>query len=543
MKIFLRSVWGYTKPYFFSRAGLLPSLLLVVAITFQLIVVAAEVARNQWRNDFFESLQKRDWDEFVHQFWVYLVIAAVLIVGTVYQTYFIKSLSVRWRRWLTEHFVNRWLDDASHYRMKLLPVRGDNPDQRIADDTRKFAENALSLCVGLIGAVVTLASFITVLWLISPPVSVSFMGEQRVVPGLLVWCALIYSAIGTWVAHLIGRYLIPLNYQHDRLEGDFRFDLVRVRDSGEQIATLHGEQVEKDILAGRFARVVDNWFALIRREKLLGFFSEGFKHASLYFPYLVLAPFYFAETLQFGQLMQAGSAFSIVRVSLSYFVTAYQQLAEWVAVTQRLDGLDADLSAAQKLGTLPPFEREPAADMPGLSAENLVAWNVDRDRELGTLPSLHMVPGEMHTLRSRSGSGKTSIVRALASLWPFTSGRLEISGRKLVLPQNAYMPPGTLKRALVYPLGEQEVDDTTAIAALAAVGLSSLADHLQDESVIARLSGGERQRIAFARALIFKPDVLVMDEPTSWLDQRAHDELFDVLKLHLPRAIVLSTST
>lgn len=541
MKTFLRSAWRYTKPYFFSRAHLLPLALLAVAIACQLIVVGAEVARNQWRNDFFEALQKRDWDAFVQQFWVYIAIAAVLIVATINQNYFIKSLSIRWRRWLTEHFTDRWLAGANHYLMTLLPTRGDNPDQRIADDTRKFAEHALTLFVGLIGAVVTLLSFIAVLWLISPPISVPVMGRQYVIPGILVWCALLYSAVGTWLTHLIGRYLIPLNYQHDRLEGDFRFDLVRVRDSGEQIATLGGEDVEKSILAGRFARIVDNWFALIRRERTLGFFSEGFKHVSLYFPYLVLAPMYFSGTLQFGLLMQAGSAFATVRSSFSYFVTAYQKLAEWIAVTQRLDGLDTDLGAAQQLAPLPACHAD--AGIAKIDAENLVAWNGNRDRKLGTLRALQMTSSQMNKLSAPSGSGKTSIVRALAGLWPFTSGRLEIDGRRLVLPQNAYMPPGSLKRALAYPLAERDVDDATANDALKAVGLGSLVSDLHSEGVTQRLSGGERQRIAFARALIYKPDVLIMDEPASWLDRHAHDELFAVLKQRLPGAIVLSTST
>ena len=539
MTTFFRAAWRYTRPYFLSRSGGVALALLATAIGFQLAVVAAEVARNQWRNDFFQSLQDRNWDEFVRQFWVYVVIAAGLIVSTVYQRYFVQSLTIRWRGWLTQHFVGRWLRGPTHYQMRLLAATADNPDQRIAEDTRKFAEHALSLFVGLIGAIVTLFSFVTVLWLISPPVTVTVIGEDRVIPGLLVWCALGYSIVGTYLAHLIGRILIPLRFQQDHREGDFRFGLVRIRDNAEEIATLKGEPVEREELATRFDRVVHNWYALIGREKRLGFFAEAYKHASLYFPYLVLAPLYFAGTLQFGLLMQAGSAFAIVRTSLSYFITAYQELAEWIAVTQRLSGLDRELDSVERLQGLS-FAQ--ASEGTRLDAAEVKVWDPSHARMLGTLEHLSLAPGDSHTLRSESGSGKTSIVRTLAGIWPFADGRISLGSAPMALPQRSYLPLGSLKKAVTYPLPAHTIDDGAVQAALHAVGLGRLADHLDDTKVADTLSGGERQRVGFARILIARPSLVILDEPTSALDVEAHSELLATLRSRLPECAIFRTS-
>lgn len=544
MRSFLRAAWGYTRPYFHGRAGLAPILLLAAVVACQLGFVAAEVARNHWRNDFFQSLQDRDWDEFVRQFWVYLAIAAALILTSVYQQYFTQWLSMRWREWLTSRFLDRWLSGSAHYQVRFLDGSGDNPDQRIAEDTKKFAVAALSLSVGLLGALVTLASFVAILWSISATVRVSLGSETYVVPGLLVWAALAYSIAGTLLAHVIGRLLIALSYEQDKVEGSFRFGLARVRNHSEEIALLGGDGAERLQLDGRFRDVLQNWFALIRRQKLLGFFAESYKHASLYFPYLVLAPFYFSGEMQLGVLMQAGSAFATVRTSLSFFVTAYRELSEWIAVTQRLSGLDQDLDRVQSLRS-PIIEDATLAGQPVVSVQALRVMGGARGGTIGALHELNLDRGGTVVLHGRSGSGKTSVLRVLAGIWPFADGTVRVAnGRRVIaLPQRSYMPTGTLKEALAYPLRGDHVADHAVQDALRDVGLSDFVDRLYDRKIVDTLSGGERQRVSIARILISDAEVVLLDEATSALEASAQDELLLAVRRRLPRAVIIATAT
>ena len=543
MRAFARAAWGYTRPYFGS-AGFGPVLLLFAVVACQLGLVAAEVARNHWRNDFFQSLQDKDWAEFVRQFWVYLAIAAALILTSVYQQYFTQWLTMRWREWLTSRFLDRWLSRGAHYKMRFVEGASDNPDQRIAEDTEKFAASALSISVGLLGAIVTLFSFVAILWSISATVGITMGGETYVIPGLLVWAALLYSLAGTVLAHVIGRALIALNYERDKVEGSFRFGLARVRNNSEEIALLRGDEAERRELDGRFRDVLGNWFALIRRQKLLGFFADGFKHVSLYFPYLVLAPFYFSGEMQLGVLMQAGSAFATVRTSLSFFVTAYRELTEWVAVTRRLEGLDQTLDCARVLRKAT-AEMSRGSDGPVVSVRQLRVTDPTRTRVVGSLDELDLDRGGTASLRAKSGSGKTSVVRALAGLSPFANGDVRFAeGAKLIaLPQRSYMPVGSLKEAIVYPLPAAEVADDIVAAALADVGLGRLVDRLHDRQVVDNLSGGERQRVSVARVLLSDADVVLLDEPTSALEADAHRRLIEAIRKRLPDAAVITTAT
>lgn len=544
MRAFVRAAWGYTKPYFRGRLGTGPILLLTAVVACQLGFVAAEVARNHWRNDFFQSLQDKDWDEFVRQFWVYLAIAAALILTSVYQTYFSQWLSMRWREWLTSRLLDRWLRDGAHYKIRFLDGSGDNPDQRIAEDTKKFAVTALSLSVGFLGALVTLASFVAILWSISATVGITLGGETYVVPGLLVWAALAYSVVGTLLAHVIGRALIALNYQQDKVEGSFRFGLARVRNHSEEIALLGGDSAERQHLDGRFRDVLQNWFSLIRRQKLLGIFAEFYKHASLYFPYLVLAPFYFAGEMQLGVLMQAGSAFATVRTSLSFFVTAYRELSEWVAVTQRLSGLDHDLERLQSSHSAD-VEKTTLSGHALISVRGLRVMDGADGNSIGALDKLDLGEGDAVILHAKSGTGKTSIVRVLAGAWPYADGTVKLSNGKriIALPQRSYMPGGTLKDCVTYPHQAEHVTDQAAKLALRDVGLGHLSDRLHDEKVVETLSGGERQHVSIARVLLSDADVVLLDEATSALEPGAQEELLAAIRRRLPRAAIVATAT
>ena len=336
----LAAVWRIAIPYFRSDDKWAGRGLLAAVIAIELAVVFLNVLFNRWNNVFYNALQERNQAVFTYQIGYFCVLAAFWIGLKVYQLYLNQWLQIRWRRWMTDRYLGGWLHDANHYRMQLLGDAADNPDQRIAEDTQRFVEQTLQLSIGLLSAVVTLASFVFILWGLSNEAPLHLFGKEIAIPGYLVWGALIYAVLGTTLTHLIGWPLVGLNFQQQRYEADFRFNLVRARENAEQIALLHGEPVERTRLQARFGYVVENWLAIMQRTKKLTAFTATYSQASVIFPYVLVAPAYFAEKVQLGGMMQTASAFSSVQDSLSFFITSYRTLAEWQSVVARLSGFE-----------------------------------------------------------------------------------------------------------------------------------------------------------------------------------------------------------
>ena len=343
----LSTIWRLAIPYFRSEDRWAGRILLAAVIATELSLVGITVLLNEWYNKFYNSLQERNWDVFVYQLLYYCMLAAAATVLQVYQLYLNQWLQIRWRRWMTKIYLDHWLEGSTHYRMQLLGDAADNPDQRIAEDIRMFIERALTIGVGLLSAVVTLASFVVILWVLSNAAPLILFGDVVSIPGYLVWAALIYAILGTALTHLIGWPLVPLNFNQQRYEADFRFNLVRVRENSEQIALLSGEPAESDRLLTRFGRVVSNWHLIMSRQKRLTFFTTAYNRFALVFPFLVVSPAYFAGSMQLGGLVQTAGAFGSVQTALSFFVTVYRDLAEWRAVIARLDGFDRSMAAAR----------------------------------------------------------------------------------------------------------------------------------------------------------------------------------------------------
>ena len=358
----LATIWRLAVPYFRSEDRMAGRLLLGAVVGIELTIVAITVLINQWNNRFYNALQDRNWDAFVSELMIFCGLAAAFIVLAVYQLYLNQWLQIRWRRWMTKHYLGDWLDGANHYRMQLLGDAADNPDQRLTEDIQMFVERTLNIGIGLLSAVVTLGSFVVILWGLSAAAPLYVFGSDWTFPGYLVWAALIYAVIGTALTHLIGWPLIQLNFNQQRFEADFRFNLVRVRENAEQIALLNGEPAETGRLLTRFGRVVDNFMLIMSRTKRLTFFTAAYQQISTVFPYVVVSPAYFAGTMQLGGLMQTASAFNSVQTSLSFFITVYRQLAEWRAVIQRLSGFQLSAAAARAAAVTPPvIEVVPAA--------------------------------------------------------------------------------------------------------------------------------------------------------------------------------------
>src|SRR3954468_21890854 len=350
----LATIWRLALPYFNSEDKWPGRLLLAAVVAIELAVVGVTVLINQWNARFYNALQDRNWDSFVSELLFFCVLAAAYIVLRVYQLYLNQWLQIRWRRWMTERYIGHWLDGANHYRMQMLGDAADNPDQRISEDIKQFIELFLYVAVGLLGAIVSLASFVVILWGLSAAAPLTLYGTTWNIPGYLVWAALGYAAVGTLLTHFIGRPLIALNFNQQRYEADFRFNLVRVRENSEQIALLHGETAERGRLMDRFAAVMENWLLIMTRQKRLTFLTAGYNQISIIFPFIVVSPAYFAGHIQLGALTQTASAFNSVQTALSFFVDTYVRIAEWRAVIERLAGFDVSMATANAIATRAP---------------------------------------------------------------------------------------------------------------------------------------------------------------------------------------------
>jgi putative ATP-binding cassette transporter len=539
----LAVIWRLAAPYFRSgdrRAGMA---LLAAVIAMELANVAISVLINRWNARFYDALQNRDWDSFLSELLYFCVLAGIAIVLAVYQLYLRQWLQMRWRAWMTRAYLGHWLDHANHYRMQLLGDAADNPDQRIADDIRLFVDNGLYIGIRLLGAVVSFGSFVVILWTLSAEAPFHLFGIEIAVPGYLVWAALIYAVAGTALTHWIGSPLIGLNFQQQRYEADFRFDLVRVRENGEQIALLGGEAAETHRLLDRFSRVITNWWAIMTRTKRLTFLTAGYSQVAVVFPFIVVSPAYFAGRVQLGGLMQTASAFGSVQESLSIIITVYREIAEWRAVIDRLAGFDRAIAAARAAATA-----EPSIAMrtwphgASIAIDDLTA-TLPSGAPLVAADDAVFGKGDHVLVTGPTGAGKSTLFRAIAGIWPFGRGAVELpaGGGVMTLPQRPYFPVGSLHAAVTYPALPERFDAAAVRDVLAAVGLATLAPRLAEEAHWNRLlSLGEQQRLAIARAILHAPRFLFLDEATASLDEPSEEALYRLIDAALPGVTMVS---
>ena len=545
MANFRTTVKEFTRiavPYYRSEDRWAGRVLLFTVIALQLFQVWLNVRFNAWYNTFYTALQDKDWNTFIWQLGVFSVLAAFFIVSAVYQLYLQQWLQIRWRNWLTQRYIGRWLGQGTHYRMRLKGDQADNPDQRIADDIREFVDSTLNIGIALLGSIVTLVSFVVILWTLSSATPLMIGSESYQIPGYLVWAALIYAVLGTWITHLVGRPLIQLNFNQQRYEADFRFSLVRLRENAEEVTLLAGEGAEEARLRDRFGWVIRNWYDIMRRRKRLTFLTAGYSQVALIFPFIVVSPIYFFGSLTLGGLMQIVSAFGQVQSALSFFVSAYTAIADWKAVLNRLSGFEASIDWAEGLDRTAPRVGFLTDGGKALLVEEL-SVGLPNGQEIVRLKEFSIEPGERVLVTGPSGAGKTSLFRALGGVWPFGTGSIRVpqGASVLVLPQRPYMPLGTLRGALAYPAPQdsfsaEEIDDV-----LNAVGLGAFHDQLDETAYWAdKLSGGEQQRLSIARALLQKPHWLFLDEATAALDEGSEAALYRLLIERLPGTAIVS---
>ncbi len=534
---FLGDWWRLVNPYFRSEEWPIAIVLLVGAVALTLGSVGLEVLFNEWSRRFYDALEKKDEAAFWREIMTFSWLAALFIAAAVTRYVVSPYLRLRWRRWLTGRYLAHWLDGRGYYRIELERTI-DNADQRIAEDLRQLGEYTMQLLLGFIGAVATLVSFLFILWQLSGPLSLKSIGLDVEIPGYMAIAALLYAIVGTFLANLVGRRLISLNFMKQRYEANFRFGLVRVRENAEGIALYNGERRELDMLNMRFADVFRNGWRVLFTEAQLTLYQAGYAQVAIIFPYLVTAPRFFAGAITLGVMMQTASAFGQVYSALSFFVTNYTVVAELRAVMDRLMGLQA--ASDKQPATAIAVEPQAGATGIGIEAMTLALPN---GQTLLQDTTLAFPPGQSTLISGTSGSGKSTLFRALAGIWPFGRGHVRVpaGARVLFLPQKPYIPIGTLRDAIRYPDEHSTASDGEIVAALEAAQLGQLAGRLDEEAHWTNiLSGGEQQRVAIARALVFKPDWLFLDEATASLDEATEEVVYGALKQRLPGTTIVS---
>jgi vitamin B12/bleomycin/antimicrobial peptide transport system ATP-binding/permease protein len=552
---FFKMLWALARPYWFAQdrqtigrwgfsitlkeAWIARGLLVSILVLGVLSVYMAKLF-NDWNARFYNALQEKNAPVFWYELGYWTALAAIFITVAVYRIYLSQLLTIRWRRWLSQVYFRDWLADRTYYRMEVVGQGADNPEQRIEQDCQLFATQTLNLTVNLLLQVMTLATFATILWGLSRSFVLPIFGGV-LIPGYMMWAAILYALLGSWVTYLVGRPLVRVNFELERYNADFRYRMTRIRENAESIALYRGEEDEERRLRGAFGRIYDTWLDYMKYTKRLTGLTAFYGQAASVFPIVMAAPQYFAGIIPLGVLTQTAGAFAEVQGSLSWFIESYAQLAAWKATLNRLTGFREAIDKAKaEAKSTTAFERK--SDARGLVLEH-VDVRLPNGKALIEDVNLTVRQGEDLIVRGASGSGKTTLFRVLAGLWPFGRGRVGLpeNARIFFLPQKPYLPLGALREALSYPETPEHHTESAYREALEAAGLPHLVERLDESnnwSMI--LSGGEQQRLAFARALLFKPDWLFLDEATSALDEASERAMYALMREQLPNAAVIS---
>ncbi|MCC2644325.1 MAG: transporter ATP-binding protein [Burkholderiales bacterium] len=535
--IWIKDAWFLARPYWTGPDKYKATALITVVIIFNLLMVATSVVFNKWNNAFYNTLQNFDKVKFYQLIIKFCFIAIFSITCAVLAYYFRKILEIRWRRWLTAYYLDKWFQSKAYYKTKFLSQVSDNPDQRISDDINSFIVLVMELSLGLINAIVTLCSFSVILWTLSGSLKFMLSYYHIVIPGYMLWVAILYALIGTYITFKIGRPLIKLDYQQQAYEADFRFGLMRIREHSENIAFYNGETQEKIILTNRFTNVVNNFVSIIYRQLKIDIFGIGYGRVANIFPILVAAPRYFAKVIQLGDLMQIANAFGHVQGALSYFINAYSSLSGWRATMDRLYGFLLTIENAEKLDGLNIQTNNSYLRL------DKVGIKLPNGNPLAKNISFDLNSGDCLLIKGRSGSGKTTLLRTIASLWPFANGNIYQKNNlhSIFITQKPYLPIDTLKNAICYPQTQSLPNDAKINGLLVKCSLGNLNNRLNDlASWSDILSIGEQQKIAFCRILINKPDIIYLDEATSALDEETEELMYSLIKSELPQSVIVS---
>ena len=538
---FAHNFWHIFSGYWSSEHKWRARGLLGLVIALNFINVYLLVKLNNWYNEFYNALQQYQADSFWPLIGEFTGLAFLYIVIAVYAIYLQQMVQINWRSWLTERYLSSWLKNQVYYRLQVLKSDTDNPDQRISEDISQFVSLTLSLLIGMLKQLTTLAAFGVVLWNLSGAFTVPIGSHEFIIYGYMFWFSLIYSVAGTFCAHLVGRKLIGLNFDQQRFEADFRFNMMRVRENSESVAFYRGESAENIGFKSRFSKVIGNFWQLMRQTKLLNFYVNGYAQLAIIVPIIMAAPQYFVGAMALGGLMQTISAFGRVQDALSYFVSSYDTIAQLAAVVRRLSGFTAHIEEVTAINNGVTQEKVAGSKNAAIELSALTVA-LPSGKELVKNIAETFTAGAKILITGASGCGKSTLLRTLAGIWPYGSGKIKTGEktRELFLPQRPYLPLGSLRQAIYYPLTAGTSDDKLR-AVLAKVDLAKFAVRLDDVDDWSRiLSLGEQQRLAFARVLIVRPDWVFLDEATSALDEPREQQLYELIRRELPNLSIVS---
>lgn len=538
-----RALWRLIRPYWSSREAFGSIALLGAAIALQFGGVYANVLVSDAQRDVGNALGARDVGAFGAAIWLSIAFMLLAVVVPSYSEWVQQIIRVRWRRWFTNYYIERWIGPEAYCQQELHRGQVDNPDVRIAEDVRDFVASALGLSLSLLSSVVTLLSFGALLWNLSSAWAIPAFGKTIQVPGLMLWIAIVFALLSMWITNLVGRKLTPLNFDRIRFEADFRYGLVRYRDKIEAVALTRGEIVERAGATQRFQRVVGNFYELVLAQRNLSILTQGLGQASSLVPLVVAGLAYFADLMTLGVIAQTRYAYGQVAGGLAWFVNAYQEIARWRANIERLASFSDAMDATQR-----EFNRGGVAIVRAEPARiQLVDLQVEAPRGHVLLDRVNatLAAGERVAIAGEQGTGRTMLMRALAGIWPFGTGRIELPApeQMLFVSKRPYLPIGTLREALSYPSAAGAFPDEQIVAALQSLELGALTTRLdEDEPWEQKLAPHEQQRLALARVLLQKPAWILLDEATSDIDEAAEARIYEVLMRSLPHAALLAVA-
>jgi putative ATP-binding cassette transporter len=543
----LKRFWTSARGYWGHGGDKLAWFCSIALIALIGINVSFQYGINVWNRGLFDAIEQRNAEQVYSLAALFppLVLGSVLLVTS--QVYVRMLMQRRWRSWLTKSLIARWLTNGRYYQLNLIGGDHQNPEARISEDMRIATESPVDFTAGVISAFVSASTFIVVLWSIGGALTLPMFGSYVTIPGFLVVAAVVYAIITSSSIAFIGRNFVKVSERKNQVEAEFRYTLTRVRENGESIALLGGEEEERNDLDRTFANVREQWRQLARQYMRTTLVSHSSMLIAPVVPVLLCAPKFLDGSMSLGQVMQAASAFTIVQGAFGWLVDNYPRLADWNACARRVASLMVSLDGLEQAEQSETVGRIKRGETQGetMLSLNEVSVSLGDGTAVVKETEVQIEPGERVLVAGESGSGKSTLVRAIAGLWPWGDGSVDFRPdmELFMLPQKPYIPSGTLRRAVAYPKSADSWTADEIHSALDKVGLGHLGEKIEDDAPWDHtLSGGEKQRLAFARLLLNGPDIIVLDEATSALDDKTQDKIMQMMIDELPDATILSVA-